>query len=60
VERGRTFTPPPHGFSVRSCTEEQGRHLVFGVTTVEMQCSECGDVKETLLTGDRRPKGMPG
>jgi hypothetical protein len=54
VEMDRKFLRPVPPSKVNGLSEEAFRHLVFGVTRVELRCRECGDVEERLLAGDAR------
>lgn len=51
-EAARIYTPPKSsGFSVDRAGEEFVQQLTFGVTTVELRCSKCGDISERRLIG---------
>ena len=52
VEMRRTFTGDGSVKSITGADPETIERLLFGVTSVEMMCSECGDRKSYELLGD--------
>lgn len=51
TEMRRSYSPPRLNAELERGSESLVRQLTFGVTTVELRCEACGEVKETLLTG---------
>lgn len=55
VEAKRHFTPPLENLKrVAADSDEMLKMAMFGVTTVELRCSECGDIKTLEIAGDAR------
>lgn len=54
-EEARWYTPPNRGpFEASRISEETIEKIMFGVTSVELRCSVCGDLKCVVLPGDAR------
>ena len=54
-EVARHFARPAVGITkLTGTSDELTQKLLFGVTTIELRCSECGDIKTTEIAGDAR------
>jgi len=53
IEARRAFTPSrlTGEFEAEQLKPEDFERLIFGVTTVELRCVNCGDVKGVTLLG---------
>lgn len=52
-EVSRTVTPhPPRPTNAENLSREQFNDLIFGFTTIELRCSECGDLKHIKVSGN--------
>ena len=53
-EQSRKFTPrAAQVTSLSGSSEENLQEVLFGFTTVELVCSECGDIKFVKSPGDQ-------
>ena len=54
VEARRVHSPSviQHLKTGGGCSEHFARELIFGVTSIELRCTLCGDVAERRLIGD--------
>jgi len=49
------FAPRPYSVTgVKGASEELAQKMFFGVTTIELRCRDCGDIKTTEIAGDAR------
>lgn len=54
-EVARHFTPPLTNVKrLAGVGDELIQKTLFGITTIELRCRDCGDVKRTELIGDAR------
>lgn len=54
-EVGRHFAPSLKVISgLKGASEELAQKMFFGVTTIELRCRDCGDIKTTEIAGDAR------
>lgn len=59
VERRRTFQPSRVDEVKGDMTEHTLKLLVYGLTTIELRCGVCGDVKFVSTPGRAMPDEMP-
>lgn len=48
----RSFSKPPQNLNMHGGTERLYRECMFGITTIELKCRICGDLKHVEAAGD--------
>ena len=61
LEVRRSYSPPLWGSKWQgNLTVEFSKMIAFGITSIELRCADCGDIKVTEAVGDLTKKGNNG